>query len=119
MSDYSEPKHPLVDDTSERALRRMMDSVDEPLDDGFCDQVLAKLPLRSKAVHTRWIGWVFAAQWVAGSIVAGAVAALIYQAQTQAQTQSSLESYQLMTALATLVCLLSFWFIPSRLSQPR
>nr|WP_316642096.1 hypothetical protein [uncultured Roseateles sp.] len=99
------------DDTSlDTALQSLLRAADEPDDAGFSLRVMAALPANVPPRQLRWARWVKRGQWVAISLAACGVAALLSDAN------GSLDMPHAVAAVA-LTGLLIFWSIPSRWSR--
>jgi hypothetical protein len=96
------------DSVFDDALRAQLQAGDEPDDAGFSLRVMSALPAaRVSARQKRWARWVRRAQWLAISLAACGVAALL------GGNGGSVEGPQALAALA-LMGLLIYWAIPSR-----
>lgn len=101
-------EHDDNDASIDAALRRHLHGDAEPGDDGFSLRVMAALPAQVLPQRRRWARWIRHAQWVAISLAAFGVAALL--------SGGTVDTPHVLAAGA-LMGLLVFWSIPSRWSR--
>lgn len=100
------------DDTSsfDAAIRQQLHSDAEPDDAGFSLRVMGALPDHAPLRRRRWARLIQRAQWVATSLAACGIAALL------SGVNGPLDMPHALAAVA-LMALLIFWSVPSRWSR--
>jgi hypothetical protein len=106
----SPPLKNVMDDPFDNALRQHFQGEAEPDDNGFSQRVMTAVPARASRSRIRWVEIVEHVQWIAISVAACGVAALMSMGGERVSVAHNVAAY-------ALIGLLVFWSIPSRWSR--